>query len=344
MDQDTDISEKPVEGSSLKVLPDQPISTGLEGIIYKAEYHGVLVVAKKMTKPLYLCKHEAGLIKKAGKNNENVCKVIDLLYEEDGSSTTLILPFYPNGDLLSFLVRIRKQKLSVPQVLRDLIFMKVVNIINLLHAQNIVHMDIKPENILIDGNGQLILCDFGFARDVSLENSDHPIVHLGTIVGEEPENAKNEHKTQVVGTKSFMAPEIFSSKKKPSPQAMKKYDVWSLGILYFVIALTCQPWNSATPQDPIYEDYSLFYTDNRLHSIKSSDLNNNYIRKAALKPFRQLPYNPRDCILKCLNPDNATRYTVKDICQSTWFADLAFEYKSSSIGSEILKIIKTLNN
>ena len=48
---------------------------------------------------------------------------------------------------------------------------QLCNALDFCHSQNIIHRDIKPENLLISLSGSLKVCDFGFARTVSLNDN-----------------------------------------------------------------------------------------------------------------------------------------------------------------------------
>merc|ERR1712224_417273 len=73
-----------------------------------------------------------------------------------------------------------------------------------LHTLNIIYRDLKPENCVIDAEGHLKLCDFGFAKIV-------------------------EEKTWTIcGTPEYICPEIVQSKGHG-----KGADWWALGILLF---------------------------------------------------------------------------------------------------------------
>ena len=75
-----------------------------------------------------------------------------------------------------------------------------------LHSKNIIHRDIKPENILIDSEGHIKLTDFGISRILE----------------------KNEKAKTMVGTYSYMAPEIIDGNPYD-----KTVDWWSVGCVMY---------------------------------------------------------------------------------------------------------------
>lgn len=76
-------------------------------------------------------------------------------------------------------------------------------------------LDIKSDNILINGKGEVKLADFGFA--VRLQSS------VGSFIFHD--DYQNERRKSVVGTPFWMAPELIKGGGYTS-----KVDIWSLGI------------------------------------------------------------------------------------------------------------------
>jgi len=78
------------------------------------------------------------------------------------------------------------------------------------HAHNIIHRDIKPENILISKNGVLKLCDFGFARTMSIGGKY----------------------TDYVATRWYRAPELLVG----DVEYGKGVDIWAVGCIFAEIS------------------------------------------------------------------------------------------------------------
>ncbi len=112
------------------------------------------------------------------------------------------------------------------------IFQRICDAINYAHSKNIIHLDLKPENIQIDEYGQVVVCDWGLSKMVANKTN---------VVNDEFYNFLNTAELMLTtsnentggrGTPGFMAPEQLHYGHKKDP----KTDVYGLGcLLYFML-------------------------------------------------------------------------------------------------------------
>lgn len=96
-----------------------------------------------------------------------------------------------------------------------------------MHTQaKYAHMDIKLENVLISKEGILKFCDFGFSMP------------LKNFVPKK------------MGTTNYMAPEIYNTHELPCQAGAT--DIFSLGVMFFMLAFGAPPFQSAEYSDSFY--------------------------------------------------------------------------------------------
>ncbi|CCU76789.1 putative serine-threonine protein kinase [Blumeria hordei DH14] len=120
----------------------------------------------------------------------------------------LVLEYCPGDELYNYLLK--HGTLSVEKVQK--VFTQLVGAVAYVHAASCVHRDLKLENIMLDRNENVKLCDFGFTREYE---------------------GKGNYLQTYCGTVAYSAPEMLKGEK----YAGEKVDVWSLGVILY--ALLC---------------------------------------------------------------------------------------------------------
>jgi serine/threonine-protein kinase len=141
----------------------------------------------------------------AGWNHPNIVK-IEGLGRYPGGGYFMVMEFVEGMNLQA---RLALGPLNVPEAVR--IVRDVASAIGYAHEQGIVHCDLKPGNVLLDGEGRVFVTDFGFAYLLNAGPDRRP----GAIGG----------------TLGFVAPEVLVGGSKPTPAA----DIYALGALLSVL-------------------------------------------------------------------------------------------------------------
>ena len=150
--------------------------------------------------------------------HENIIRLYNV-YEDD-DNFNFIMEYAKYGNLYELLSLPENQKGLDEQRAFDY-FIQVVNAVYYLHLNSIIHRDIKPENILIGSKGLLKLCDFGWAKELNLEN-----------------------RSTFCGTMEYMAPEIVGCGNYDY-----SVDIWSLGILLYELLFGHSPFKAQSMKD-----------------------------------------------------------------------------------------------
>src|SRR5207248_1264532 len=153
-------------------------------------------------------------------DHPNIVRALD--YGEWGSSPYLVMEFVEGESLGQRLER--DGRLSEAEAIR--ILAQVAQGLHRAHKQNLVHRDVKPDNILVRSDGVAKLADLGLVKE---SESDLNLTKTG----------------RGLGTPHFMAPEQFRNAKN----ADTRCDIYSLGATLYQMVTGQLPFRSTGPLD-----------------------------------------------------------------------------------------------
>lgn len=165
------------------------IASGGMGTVYRARHKTLGTPAAVKVLQTHLIdavemqqrfRREAGI--QALLEHPNIARVLD--YHEQSGRWYLVMEFLGHGCLTD---RIREEQGPMPLSLALAWVRQALSGLAYAHKKGIVHRDIKPDNLLLDAQGQVKIADFGIARDLSLTRMTQPGMALGTLHYMSPE-------------------------------------------------------------------------------------------------------------------------------------------------------------
>jgi len=171
----------------------------------------------------------------ANGGHPHVLKLFDDFIQADSTSGQpkyhwQVLEFCSRGELFD-IIDSMKGKSGIGEGLARRFFSQLVSGLQFIHSRGVAHLDISPENVLIDQDNNAKIIDFGMAR---LLPSD----------GVFP--ASNGHRP---GKLAYMAPEIFAGVQFDGRAA----DVYSLGVVLFTMLVGFPPYSQPSTADKRFE-------------------------------------------------------------------------------------------
>ncbi|MGH7162536.1 MAG: serine/threonine-protein kinase, partial [Planctomycetota bacterium] len=198
------------------------LSEGGMGVVFKASHpkHGVValkVLRRDMVdeKNIARFKQEAWAI--SAFDHPAVVKVRDLATV--GGMPYIAMEFIDGEDLLAVGFRRELTYWQTAEAIK-----KIADVLELVHARNIWHRDIKPQNVLRDRSGEIKLIDFGIAT-IEREHDD------ATKTGE----------GLIMGTPAFLSPEQ-AARGKMGP-IDGRADLYSLGAVFYYLLTGRRPFS-----------------------------------------------------------------------------------------------------
>ncbi|NXC56893.1 STK36 kinase, partial [Aleadryas rufinucha] len=191
------------------------IGEGSFGRVYKGRRkHSAQVVALKFIpkvgrseKELKNLRREIEIVRDLHHPN-----IIQMLDSFETAKEVVVVTDYAEGELFQIL----EDDGSLPEDQVQAIAAQLISALYYLHSHRILHRDMKPQNILLGKDGVVKLCDFGFARAMS--------IHTMVL-------------TSIKGTPLYMSPELVE--ERPYDHTA---DLWSVGCILYELFVGTPPF------------------------------------------------------------------------------------------------------
>uniref|UniRef100_A0A671M9U7 protein kinase C n=1 Tax=Sinocyclocheilus anshuiensis TaxID=1608454 RepID=A0A671M9U7_9TELE len=250
--------------SIYQIFADEVLGSGQFGIVYGGKHRktGRDVAIKVIDKMRFPTKQESQLRNEVAiLQNLHHPGIVNLECMFETPERVFVVMEKLHGDMLEMILSSEKSKL--PERITKFLVTQILVALRHLHFKNIVHCDLKPENVLLasaEPFPQVKLCDFGFAR----------------IIGEK------SFRRSVVGTPAYLAPEVLRSKGYN-----RSLDMWSVGVIIYVSLSGTFPFNEDEDINDQIQNAAFMYpsTPWKEISAEATDLINNLLQVKMRKRY-----------------------------------------------------------
>lgn len=199
------------------IFSTKKIGKGAFSVIYKGTHRftkEVFAIKEisydNLSKIKHTIKREFTVMKKL--NHPNIIKLHEVFFDSENKNVYLVLDYYEKGDLHNYLKDKPLKEKYAKKFMRQL-----SSGLKYLHDNNIIHRDLKLKNILVTNSNDIVLSDFGFARD----------------------GDSNTMFDTLCGSPMYMAPEIMNHKVYDN-----KSDLWSVGVIMYELLFGTTPYHA----------------------------------------------------------------------------------------------------
>nr|XP_043905296.1 serine/threonine-protein kinase D3-like isoform X2 [Solea senegalensis] len=250
--------------SVYQIFADEVLGSGQFGIVYGGKHRksGRDVAIKIIDKMRFPTKQESQLRNEVAiLQNLHHPGIVNLECMFETPEQVFVVMEKLHGDMLEMILSSERSRL--PERLTKFLVTQILVALRHLHFKNIVHCDLKPENVLLasaEPFPQVKLCDFGFAR----------------IIGEK------SFRRSVVGTPAYLAPEVLRSKGYN-----RSLDMWSVGVIIYVSLSGTFPFNEDEDINDQIQNAAFMYPPNPWKEIseQATDLINNLLQVKMRKRY-----------------------------------------------------------
>ncbi len=196
------------------------------------------------------------------------------------------------------------------------ILLKICDAIEFAHNRHIVHRDLKPENIMVGQFGEVLVMDWGLAKQIetkigdkveSLPGNETPYFKLDVSLGATDSDSRNTREGTVSGTPAYMAPE---QARGNIEQITRRTDVFCLGGLLYEMLCLVPPYlaEKMTVALDMARDHELLPPKAKLDRILKHDRLKRAFGATGIERARKHPRELVSVAMKAMSEKKECRY------------------------------------
>lgn len=230
--------------------------------------------------------------------SENILNLVEYFEEDD--VFYLVFDKMAGGTLLSNI----ESRGHLSEYEASLVVREIARALDFLHHKGIAHRDLKPENILCQRVGEVVplkICDFDLASGVPLG-------------GNSSDGSKTPELLTPVGSAEYMAPEVVDAWVGESFSYDKKCDLWSLGIILYIMLCGYPPFYGQCGEECGWERGEACQDCQELLFTSIQDGMYEFPRDE----WQCVSESAKDLIRHLLVRNPRKRYSAQDVLQHPW--------------------------